>query len=68
MGTTTPAADSVSTREKLHRLEVLLDEALAESNALHHRIREIQLHVAELKASVDAGHPVAAIHGTVVFR
>jgi len=68
MRITTPTPDAASPREQLHRLEVLLDEALAESHALHHRIREIQLRVAELTASADAGHPVAAIRGTAVIR
>ena len=64
MRTNTPAPDSESTREQLHQLEVLLDEALAESHALHHRIREIQLRVAELSASADTGRRVAAVRAT----
>ena len=51
-------------REQLYRLSALLDEALAESNALHHRIREIQLRIAELSASIEAGHPVSVVRGT----
>jgi hypothetical protein len=64
MRTTTAAPECAATREQLHRLGVLLDEALAECHALHHRIREIQLHIAELSASADAGRPVAAVRGT----
>jgi hypothetical protein len=51
-------------RDQLYRLTALLDEALAESNALHHRIREIQLRIAELSASIEAGHPVSVIRGS----
>jgi len=51
-------------RDQLYRLTALLDEALAESNALHHRIREIQLRIAELSASIEAGHPVSVVRGT----
>ena len=64
MRTTAPVPDRESTREQLHQLEVLLDEALAESHALHHRIREIQLRVAEMSASADTGRRVAAVRGT----
>ena len=32
--------------EQLHRLSLLLEQALLESNELHHRIREIQLRIA----------------------
>jgi hypothetical protein len=67
MRSTTPAPDGTTPREQLHRLAALLDEALAESNALHHRIREIRLHVADLSASLEAGHPVAAVRGTAGF-
>ena len=67
MRTTMPAPDGAPVREQLHRLEALLDDALAESHALHHRIREIQLHVAELSESVEAGHPVAAVRATATI-
>jgi hypothetical protein len=50
--------------EQLYKLGVLLDEALAESNELHHRIREIQLRMAELSASLEAGRQVAAVRAT----
>jgi hypothetical protein len=64
MRITTAASDSATDREQLYQLSMLLDEALAESNALHHRIREIQLCLAELSASTAAGHPVAVIRAT----
>jgi hypothetical protein len=63
MRTPTASIQTATTRDQLHRLTALLDEALAESNALHHRIREIQLRVAELSASLEAGHPVTVIRG-----
>ena len=61
-----PAASSqnATARDQLYQLTGLLDEALAESNALHHRIREIQLRMAELSASIEAGHPVSVVRGT----
>ena len=61
-----PAASSQNTtaRDQLYQLTALLDEALAESNALHHRIREIQLRIAELSASIEVGHPVAVVRAT----
>jgi hypothetical protein len=61
---TTAAAAGRTYHEQLHQLSVLLDEALADSNALHHRIREIQLRMAELSASLEAGHLVAAVRAT----
>lgn len=67
MRTTTAAPECAAPREQLHHLGVLLDEALAECHALHHRIREIQLHLAELSASADAGRPVAAVRGNAPF-
>jgi uncharacterized protein YggE len=39
--------------EQLDRLKTLLDRALSDSDELHHRIREIQLRVAELSASME---------------
>jgi hypothetical protein len=47
--------------EQLHRLSVLLEQALLESNELHHRIREIQLRIAELCATEETGRPVAIV-------
>jgi hypothetical protein len=64
MRTPTASIQTATTRDQLYRLTALLDEALAESNALHHRIREIQLRVAELSASLEAGHPAIVLRGT----
>ena len=50
-----------STLDQLHRLSVLLEQALLETNELHHRIREIQLRVAELSAAEEKGRPVAVV-------
>ena len=61
MGTTPASLDSGTPRAQFHHLSALLDEALADSNALHHRIREIQLRLAELSASVEAGRLVAVV-------
>ena len=47
--------------EELYRLSILLEQALLESNELHHRIREIQLRVAELSATEKKGRPVAVV-------
>ena len=47
--------------EQLHRLILLLEQALLESNELHHRIREIQLRIAELSATEETGRPVAIV-------
>lgn len=60
----TPASLDGTPRAQLHQLSILLEEALAESNALHHRIREIQLRMAELSASVESGRLVAAVRAT----
>ena len=57
----TASSRDASARDQLYRLTALLDEALAESNALHHRIREIQLRITELSASIEAGHPVSVV-------
>jgi hypothetical protein len=59
MGTT--ASSDVSPRGQLHVLSVMLEEALVESNALHHRIREIQLRLAQLSASIEAGRLVSVV-------
>jgi hypothetical protein len=61
MRSTSRSFDSRTPHDQLYQLSHLLEEALAESNALHHRIREIQLRVAELSASVEAGRLVAAV-------
>ena len=42
-------------REQLYALRMLIEEALHDSNELHHRIREIQLRVAQLTAWVERG-------------
>lgn len=60
----TASNQNPTARDQLYRLTALLDEALAESHALHHRIREIQLRIAELSASIEAGHPVSVIRGS----
>ncbi|HEV3485169.1 MAG TPA: hypothetical protein VG106_07160 [Vicinamibacterales bacterium] len=52
--------------EELHRLGILLEQALLESNELHHRIREIQLRVAELSAAEQQGRPVAVVSATAL--
>lgn len=61
MRTLSATQESRSRVEQLHRLSVLLEQALIESNELHHRIREIQLRVAELSAAEEKGHPVAFV-------
>jgi hypothetical protein len=47
--------------ERLHQLSGLLEQALRDTNELHHRIREIQLRVAELSASIEAGRSVSVV-------
>lgn len=56
--------DGVTPHDQLYRLGRLLEQALAESNDLHHRIREIQLRLAELSASVEAGRVVVAVRAS----
>ena len=64
---TFPASPEGQTRvEELHRLSILLEQALRDSNELHHRIREIQLRVAELNAAEQKGHPVAMVSPTAL--
>jgi hypothetical protein len=58
------SAESASEREQLYHLRVLVEQALSDSNELHHRIREIQLRLLELSASVEKGRTVAAVRGT----
>lgn len=57
----TVSPESQSRAEQLYRLSILLEQALAESNELHHRIREIQLRIAELTATEENGRPVAVV-------
>jgi hypothetical protein len=64
MRTTTATHDGGTPHDQLHVLSRLLEDALAESNELHHRIREIQLRVAELSASIEAGRRVAVVRAT----
>ena len=61
MRTLSASPDGQSRVEELYRLSILLEQALLESNELHHRIREIQLRVAELSASEQKGRPVAVV-------
>ena len=61
MRTLSATAEGQSRVEQLYRLGILLEQALRESNELHHRIREIQLRVAELSAGEEKGHPVAVV-------
>jgi hypothetical protein len=64
---TFPASPDGQTKvEELCRLSVLLEQALLESNELHHRIREIQLRVAALSAAEQKGHPVALVSPTAL--
>lgn len=64
---TFPASAEGQTRvEELYRLSILLEQALLETNELHHRIREIQLRVAELSAAEQKGHPVAVVSATTL--
>jgi flagellar motility protein MotE (MotC chaperone) len=55
MQTRVDSADREKQREQLYALRMLLEEALRDSNELHHRIREIQLRVAQLSAWVERG-------------
>jgi hypothetical protein len=55
MQTRGDSADREKQREQLYALRMLLEEALHESNELHHRIREIQLRVAQLSAWIERG-------------
>jgi hypothetical protein len=64
---TFPASPEGQTRvEELYRLSILLEQALLESNELHHRIREIQLRVAALSAAEQKGHAVAVVSPTAL--
>ena len=65
MRTLSASPEGVSRIEELYRLSILLEQALLESNELHHRIREIQLRVAELSAAEERGRPVAVVRATV---
>ena len=64
MRTTSASPEAQSRVEQLYRLSILLEQALLESNELHHRIREIQLRVAELSATEENGRPVAVVRAT----
>ena len=55
MQTRAVARDRERQLEQLRALRMLLEEALNDSNELHHRIREIQLRVAQLSASIETG-------------
>jgi hypothetical protein len=55
MQTSRDSTDRDKQREQLYALRMLLEEALRDSNELHHRIREIQLRVAQLSAWVERG-------------
>jgi hypothetical protein len=55
------STEGLTRAEQLYRLSVLVEQALLESNELHHRIREIQLRIAELSASEEKGRPVAVV-------
>jgi hypothetical protein len=55
MGSANPLQGGRSPQEQLYSLGRLLEQALMDSNELHHRIREIQLRVAELSASLESG-------------
>ncbi len=55
MAATGEPSDREKQREQLYALRLLIEEALRESNELHHRIREIQLRVAQLSAWMERG-------------
>lgn len=58
------SAEGQTRAEQLYRLGILLEQALLESNELHHRIREIQLRIAEMSATEEKGRPVAVVRAT----
>ena len=66
MRTWSISPDGQSRVEQLYRLSILLEQALLESNELHHRIREIQLRLAELSAAEEKGRPVAVLSATAL--
>ena len=67
MRTPLSASPEVQSRaEQLYRLSILLEQALLESNELHHRIREIQLRVAELSAAEEKGRAVGVLSATAL--
>jgi hypothetical protein len=57
MRTRIVSQDRETQLEQLHRLRLLLEDALNTSNELHHRIREIQLRVAQLSTAIETGDP-----------
>lgn len=46
--------------DQLDTLKILLEQALSDSHELHHRIREIQLRLSELSASLERGQPIGS--------
>jgi hypothetical protein len=66
MRTLSASPDGQSRVEQLYRLSILLEQALLESNELHHQIREIQLRVAELSEAEEKGHPVGVLSATAL--
>jgi hypothetical protein len=57
MRTRIVSQDRETQLEQLHTLRLLLEDALNTSNELHHRIREIQLRVAQLSTAIETGDP-----------
>jgi hypothetical protein len=57
MRTRIVSQDRETQLEQLHMLRLLLEDALNTSNELHHRIREIQLRVAQLSTAIETGDP-----------
>jgi hypothetical protein len=55
MRTRIVSQDRETQLEQLHTLRLLLEDALNTSNELHHRIREIQLRVAQLSTAIETG-------------
>jgi hypothetical protein len=55
MRTRIVSQDRETQLEQLHMLRLLLEDALNTSNELHHRIREIQLRVAQLSTAIETG-------------
>ena len=66
MRPTSASLEAQNRADQLHQLGGLLEQALLESHQLHHRIREIQLRVAELSAGEEKGRPVAVVSATTL--